>query len=153
MLGVGHGPTHPRPRRHRSHCRRYELPGVKPILPPEHGEISLIIVIFESTTSRQMESNDSRRVRRAAARLRRTAKTSESMAIQPAPIQSTINDFRIGWSFCYPQVAVLRARHFGAMTNIMACVRPIAVWKKARSSSVAAFGHCSSKALLGFLRT
>ncbi len=31
------------------------LPGVKPILPPEHGEISLIIVIFESTTSRQME--------------------------------------------------------------------------------------------------
>ena len=26
------------------------------------------------------------------------------MAIQPAPIQSTINDFRIGWSFCYPQL-------------------------------------------------
>lgn len=25
------------------------------------------------------------------------------MAIQPAPIQTTSNDFRVGWSFCYPQ--------------------------------------------------
>ena len=42
--------------------------------------------------------------RNPAVVLLRTAKPSESMAIPPVPIQSTINDFRIGWSFCYPPV-------------------------------------------------
>jgi hypothetical protein len=27
----------------------------------------------------------------------------ESMAIEPALIRQSINNFRIGWSFCYPQ--------------------------------------------------
>ena len=40
------------------------------------------------------------------ARLRSTARTSESMALQRAPIQPTINEFPCGWTFCYPQVGV-----------------------------------------------